>query len=411
MANIELRRLARSATLTAMLSLSLMQSKADAAALKHENGSLNLLWSVPQFKMIDVIRHRNGAVPILIEDAVQKKLAILKVSGGGKLGQSVDLSLATPVSTSDLRISSAAGDAIWIAGRTSRRSEGVASALTSNAYLAKVDLSGKVKWERDFPGEGERMVQDVVALPDGGAGVVGRDGQKIWLAVISERGDLQWDTTVGVASVSAIAFVSGAIWISGLDRASSASGQYEVAVWKYTMDGKLIGRVVVEDKLLEKPMPYWSLRFIVDASFQNIYLLSAWTSSKLMPINAVRMDGTASVIWARKLEGSILEDRGRQGLCWFDVALMQSGDLVVSCPTNSSTEFFRLSAATGAIFTMTATSSSKESCVGDDGWVQFLIPRVADDLWTFGFGRGCSWLGQTNLNPTIGRSLRENSRN
>ena len=123
---------------------------------------------------------------------------------------------------------------LWVAGFTNAYTD-IASAPHSDAYIAQIDESGKVHWERSFGDGGRRSIESIAAIGAGDLIVAGRDGRQGWIARVGEGGRQVWDLRVGNDKGIAVAPLSNdQLVVAGFEATGSSQAKGyrdDVTVW------------------------------------------------------------------------------------------------------------------------------------------------------------------------------------
>jgi len=301
-----------------------------------------------------------------------------------------------------LHIAEGPNETLWIAGY-SRPTVTIFSSRRSFAYLAKLDRTGRVAWEREYGGDSERTIQSLVSMPDGNIIVTGMDSRRTWLAKISGDGDIVWERYVGLGKGSAVAISHRTIGIAAIEADSDKdSGSYieNVGFWAFNEAGEFLGHQVARRGIDNDPDQIAAILGIEggDGAF---YISSAWRGVfTARALQLAKIDLASKIVWSTDLPDTLIKPRGRRGYpeaCTSAVILLADGDPLVSCVTYDHTILFRLSATTGAITRRNLGSpTTPVDCSDLSAPAKFLKERSRTAVWLIGspqsIGGACGWI-------------------
>jgi hypothetical protein len=385
----------------------------EAQPVNDQTKSLVTLWSksappLPEF--FDLARSPAGVVVAIGEDSARKWLLLgLEATGPGRL---VPLPGAAQTQIQDLRLALGDGETLWIGGLRHTRYT-FSSARLSDAYLAKLDRSGQLQWERDLGGQSERAIQSLAALPPGDVVVAGYDDNATWLARISVDGRVLWERTFGLTRAAAVATVADKIVVAAFDKNEKNVGEEDLSVWRFDGSGNLLDHHLIERVIGDRHEPVWFIRLVPEQSDGSAYIFSLWadpielkvplrTTHSLelkepltaAPLHVIKLDSQSQVVWRKELNQNVLTGRSGPRRCLPPTDVLASGDALIACPTDDGIVLSQLDSMTGGL-TQILVQRAPSPCEAEG--TKFVIRRSNNILWMFGETRTCTWLGQVPL--------------
>jgi hypothetical protein len=118
----------------------------------------------------------------------------------------------------------------------------------SDAWVVKIDRSGKVLWSKNYGGNGDNAFRAVVATGKneyvcaGYTNLIGNGDYDVWLVKIDENGTLQWSSTYGGVESDmgyALTVTKNGYVIAG-ETHSFGNGDAKAFIVKTDLDGKLL---------------------------------------------------------------------------------------------------------------------------------------------------------------------------
>jgi hypothetical protein len=388
------------AVLSALIDATSAQPTTDRAR------SLKTLWEiaspgavVPAWR--DIAQSAAESATILIEDDARKNGLLVGSNRAGP-GRLVPL----PVSDDGLRLISA-DNTLWVGGATNQR-RATFGGMLSDAYLAKLDLQGRIIWERTFGARSERELRDMAALPDGDIVVVGGDNQKVWLARISANGQLIWERTFGLSWLASVAVIGNTVFVAAFgedERRQDGAPSRNVSIWRFDIAGRMLGQHRIHTIGEELPKPFWFMKLLVGPA-GDIYFFSSWeffstefSARNYRPVFVKKLDMQGRPIWNIELTQSALQGNPTVGarptdFCRPKLILLQSGNPFISCATAATISFTELSSTSGEADQFILP---QVSCNGLSVEIEFMMQVSEENIWTWGRRRDCVWLGQLTL--------------
>jgi hypothetical protein len=372
---------------------------AEAEPVSDEVRAAGALWSVPRFTMLDLARSSDGTIFILSEDGKKNKSLLVGASVAGP-GRSLPLADRS-MPESNFRLIDG-GDTLWLGGtKNFRRS--VSGSSLSDGYLAKIDREGHVVWDLEIARSRENAILDLAALSSGDVIVTGREDDRNWLARISQDGRISWEKTIGLGKISSVAVIGEEIIVAAFEASNAANAgrdQAQVAIWRFSGTGQLLGHQIVRDDVARNPSSLWLIKAAV--GHDAIYVFSAWTEStqnsrSSKPLGVVKMDKQGRVLWKTEIADTVIPTRLGLQLCVRGVVTLVDGSVLVDCAVEGGIKFFRLDANTGEVAQLFLPNLQRSNCDGVLGWSSFMVQRAQTIAWIFGNGAGCTWLQQLSL--------------
>jgi outer membrane protein assembly factor BamB len=273
----------------------------------------------------------------------------------------------------------------------------------SDAYLVKLDLQGRVTWERTFGGKSQRTIRDMAVLSTGDIVVVGGDDWKTWLARVSPDGQLLWERTFGLSTMAAVAAKQSTILVAAFDgqewgEDKSHSG---IAVWRFDLTGRELGQRRVEEVIDKRPRNYRLWKLLVSPVEDAVYFFGRWRDvHESGPLLAIKLDFQGQMKWRAELPLLVSQDglpdtRFRGPIyCDPNLAVLADGSPIVECMTLSGHRFVRFNSNSGA---ETQFELPSVPCDGQRGAIRMIAESSKENVWVSGYLRGCLWRGQLSL--------------
>jgi outer membrane protein assembly factor BamB len=267
-------------------------------------------------------------------------------------GRSIPLANSKSLTESNLRLIGGEGDTLWIGGAKNYR-RSMFDSPVSDAYLAKLDREGHVVWESEIARNRENEIQDMASLSGGDVVIVGKENDTNWLARFSKEGRKSWEKTFGLGKIASVAVMDDTIVVAAFEANDGTTAQRvlaHVAMWRFSDAGELLDHHIIRDEIARGPHSSWLMKVVLRPN--AIYVFSAWTESwaeprSPKPLNVVKMDTQARVLWRKDIADTILQTRIGPSLCSLDVTVLASGSTLIGCGILGGTNFFRLDANTG----------------------------------------------------------------
>jgi len=202
----------------------------------------------------------------------------------------------------------------------------------SYAWVVKIDVDGKVLWNRTYGGNGDNAFRSVVATSEGDyvcAGYknsIGDGDYRVWLVKIDENGTLLWSDTYGGTGSGlgcALTMAEDGYVIAG-ETHSFGNGDGKAFIVKTDLNGKLLWQRAYGGQKFD------SVDSIIPASSGG-YVVAGFTFSfgkGQRNIWIFNVDDSGNVLWSRT--------QGRQGFQEaFSIVEVTKGQYIVAGMTNS----------------------------------------------------------------------------
>lgn len=336
--------------------------------------ALDVLWSAPYSLSRPASPHNDGTAPGLVFDAqaIHPDGRIIFLGSRVVAGKRVAALFAGPEhNPSDNVIDLALKDAhpgdlsaphpvalavggsgeIWMAGRTNWHLD-IASGHHSDAYLAKIDASGKAAWEKAYGNGGRRQIFSMASLPTDEVAVAGEDGGKGWLARIGSDGNQLWERHLGNDKGNAIASLpAGRLVVAGFDATGSAPTrdyQDHVTAWIVDGSGEVLAQTRIRNAINPSSRSYLGGIWVA-ANDNAIYVVSNWIdSSHAQPVEVSRLDLDGRLLWSRSLPNTVVSMKGTVNSCLPALAVDPHGDVLVACALRGQVQLYQLEQSSGS---------------------------------------------------------------
>ncbi len=228
---------------------------------------------------------------------------------------------------------------IWVGGLTNR-SDDLSRWGHSDAYVARINESGKPRWESVY-GRGHALVANIAPMPSGDLIVAGRDGPQGWIARLDKDGRQLWDLHIGNdKGIGVAALPDNRTFVAGFESTGSGLARDyrdDVIAWVIDESGKPLTRTRVRygiNRFVNSDFGYLS----VAASRHAAYIMSSWSDSKPIEISKLAMNGT--LLWSTRLPDT--QD------CLSHLAISPRGDALTACAGNRWIHLYQLDGSSGA---------------------------------------------------------------
>ncbi|PKO43870.1 MAG: hypothetical protein CVU31_12720 [Betaproteobacteria bacterium HGW-Betaproteobacteria-4] len=296
-------------------------------------------------------------------------------------------------------------DKLWLGGRINQRAF-FPGADTADAYLGKFSRNGQKLAEFVFGGRSWRQIVALHPRRDGGVLVTGpieRSSKEngSWLASISDQGKIAWEKTIGLPSNSAIAEGrDGNIAFVGLSNAHSSghAAEMEAVFWLFDPQGKVLSEQPIRPGI----KAHRSMRFervAIEPSADGYFVLVHWANpSDDKPLDVAKLSPSGQIQWNVSLRHTAVPWAGRAAVwkkCEPRQAVLENGDLLVTCSVEGEIVLSRLDGKTGA---EKIQKVALPSCHERRPAVVTPVPVQKDFVLLFGSRPGnnvatsCSWL-------------------
>jgi outer membrane protein assembly factor BamB len=237
----------------------------------------------------------------------------------------------------------ASGDT-WVGGGTNSYMD-LASGDHRDAYLAKIDGSGKTVWEKAYGNGGWRQILSMVAMPAEEVAVAGEDAGRGWLARIGSDGNQLWERHLGNHKRNAIASLPGnRLVVAGFESTGSSSTkdyQDHVAVWIVDGSGEIVAHTRIRSAINTVPGSNYE-RISVAAANDAIYAISSWTGfPHAQPIEVSKLDLNGKLLWTTSLPDNYTH-------CAPALAINPTGEALVACAIDGQIHIYQIEQSSGS---------------------------------------------------------------
>jgi len=292
---------------------------------------------------------------------------------------------------------------IWVAGGANTYLD-IGSAVHSDAYLARLDETGKAVWERAFSNGGQRNIRSLAATTSGELALFGNDWRDGWLAVSSPDGQLRWEAQIAIGGGGEVAWLDDdRIAVAGFETTGSASGgdyRNHVAVWIFDRSGKVLTKTRIREDMNGTPGSGAGEIHVV-AVKDALYVSSNkddLSHAEPVMLSKIALDGT--LMWSSVLPETILavdsQVRSWQS-CSPRLAVDVGGKPALACAVAGSIHLYRFDGATGA---NRQAQLPLPSCQAGRLSQIFFVPRDSGGHLLVGtrpggnVGENCTWVGR-----------------
>jgi hypothetical protein len=346
----------------------------------------------------------------LLLDAARATMPItvpLALKGVPKSAALDFLGLERRVAPTPLSIAVGDSDNVWIGGMTNQQLS-MASYPHADAYVAKVDQTGKPYWERTY-GDGSRNgIRHLAAMPNGEAIGVGFEAWDGWVARFASDGRKLWVRRVGTDVASAVAALDDdRAVVAGIEASGPSNApdyRQDVVAWILDKSGQIVRRTTVRRRLNTSSIAHFGT-IDVARTKDGIFVASQWSDSKTAKpteVSKLALDG--SLMWTAKLPTTIsdADNIGRRRICTGSLTVAANGDAVLACALGGQIHVFRINLQTGL---HAETLMALPGCQA--GRLAALFPFVSASGEVFlagsrppgNVGPGCSWMGRLHGLP------------
>jgi hypothetical protein len=313
------------------------------------------------------------------------------------------------------KVAAAQGGALWLAGSTNYYL-GIASDPNSDAYIAKVDSTGRVLFEKAF-GEGlyGPGIGTITVLPSGE--VVATGGQvygPLWIAKLTPQGDVEWlhsfprkdeplssrdgGRPSGVALKSIASGPNGELIAAGFKKIDRA-GADVATFWVLNPKGEPINEIQVGNPVSNFNTPH-DEGAKIEVTADSFYVLFSHelATDKVLPQPALltRVDMTGKLLSVKEIQNPIVTNtRFVETIPAFFV--LPNSKIIVAWQIDAKIKLFLLDTQTGDV---ADSETSVPSCQGDLPMHLFFGEDQAGEVFLCGSPRGaavegkplCVWL-------------------
>jgi hypothetical protein len=292
---------------------------------------------------------------------------------------------------------------IWLGGFNNTFRD-IASAPHSDAYLAKVDATGKPIWEMAYGNGRERNIWSIAPLPGADVAVVGREGWGGRVDRIGPDGGQLWERVLGSDLGGAIASLPGdRLAIVGFEATGSAQNrdyQVHVAAWILDGSGRLLTQTRIRDSINKSQGSYFGNVSII-TRHDAIYVTSNWAGlfdAQPVEIAKLSMDGT--LLWTTLLsDTAVADDAAARSWknCAPTLAVTPQGGVLVACSLSGQIQLYQIDQSSGASREshlplpdcQTGYPAALFLAIGKDGTMTLSGSRFNSSV-----APSCSWIGR-----------------
>ena len=289
----------------------------------------------------------------------------------------------------------------WLGG-FSNSYMGMASDSHRDAYLAKLDGTGKLLWERSYGKGGWLAIESIAPTATGGVVGVGRGMRASWLAKIAADGTLLTEHGFGNGKGAAVVPLHGGRFlVLGFNgEGQAAAYQDDLSAWVLDDAGALRGPTRVREALNRASGSYFG-HVVASAVADGAYVASNWSELfRPQAVEVARVGPEGTPLWQQSLPDTISAKETRVttfSTCNPALATLAGGDALVACALDGKIQLYRLNGATGE---QRAVRLPLPECQRDHPAALFLMVRRDGAVLLGGSRPGgnvagnCSWLGR-----------------
>ena len=287
---------------------------------------------------------------VLIREIGQNRLADavpLLLKGVQPAGSLVSWLFSGPAQTPSVSALAVGGSGeTWLGGYTNAFVD-IASSRHSDAYLAKVDATGKPFWEKAYRNQG--AISSIAVLAAGDVAVFGRGRSLGRVARIGPQGDQLWEYPLGNDLGGMIAPLSGdRLAVVGFE--TTETGQH-VTTWILDEKGNQLARTRIRDSISKSQNSYFGNVSLL-TSEDAIYVVSNWTGLfDARPVAIAKISMAGQLLWSTLLPDTIVEVRTSvrswKG-CSPAVGITPQGGVLAACALNEKIQLYQLDQFSGA---------------------------------------------------------------
>jgi len=302
-----------------------------------------------------------------------------------------------------LAVAAGASGEIWVGGGSNSYMD-MASGNHSDAYLAKIDATGKTLWEAVYGDGGRRQIFDLASLPIGEVAVAGEDARKGWVARIGSDGRQLWERRLGNAKHNAIASLSGnRLVLAGFEATGSSSThdyQDHVTAWIVDGSGELLAQTHIRNAINTSEGSYFG-QISVAATNDAIYVISNWSDSfQAQPAEVSKLALDGKLHWTTLLSDTIVSVKGAVPtwrICSPTLAINARGDILVVCALGGQIHIYQLEQSSGSYRESTLSLPDCHKgypaklflAIRNDGTMILSGSRPGSNV-----AASCTWIGQ-----------------
>ncbi len=250
-------------------------------------------------------------------------------------------------------IASGPAGEIWVGGTTNECSD-IGSRPRSDAYVARIDRSGRTHWARTYGKTGRWGVQSLASLSSGDLIIAGRHERQGWIARITSGGQQLWDTRLGNdKGIAVAALPNDRIAIAGFEATGHGPIDYHDHVAASIIDssGKLLKRTRIRDQINKFAGSYGGVVSIATTE-TAIYIMSSWPGLfNPQPIQLAKLTLNGKLLWSTSLPDSIAAIK-RAVTTWRScrtaLGVTADGNPLIACARNGQIHLYQFDGISGA---------------------------------------------------------------
>ncbi len=243
---------------------------------------------------------------------------------------------------------------IWVGGASNAYYD-FASSPHSDAYLAKVDPTGKPIWEMAYGNGGLRAIWSIAWLPTGDVAMVGREGWGGRVARIGPDGSQLWERPLGNDLGGAIAPLPGdRIAVVGFEATGSGQNRdyrTHITAWIIDGSGRQLAQTRVRDSISKSQYSYFGNVLLVTTD-DAIYVASNWTGLfDAQPVEITKLSIDGKFLWSTLLPDTavVVEKAVRTWKgCSPTLAVTPRGGVLVACALDDQIHLYQFDQSSGA---------------------------------------------------------------
>jgi outer membrane protein assembly factor BamB len=287
----------------------------------------------------------------------------------------------------------APGGEIWVAGSSNHYMD-LASYRHSDAYLARIDETGRPLWEKTYGDGSRRRIRRIAPMASGNLAVAGSDRREGWLAMVDPNGQQLWELRLGNDQDNAVAAISeDRLVVVGFETTGSGATkdfQQHATAWTVDVSGTILAKTRIRNPINRPPHSYFG-RIWVAETRDCVYIASSWRDhSFALPVEVTKMHPDGSLLWKTTLPDT-LKAVGSPTL-----AITPSGNAIIACALDHIL-IYQLNGSTGSYRESNLPFPECQSTVSPD---LFLAVRRDGTMILSGSppfgnsGTSCTWIGR-----------------
>jgi outer membrane protein assembly factor BamB len=295
----------------------------------------------------------DGRVAFLGRQLAPKAMSPVLLTDAERDGAESGVTLKLRGGVSTLAIG--AGGEIWVGGASNMYVDWTAY-RHSDAYLARLDATGRPLWEKSYGNGGRRSIKSITRMSSGDLAVAGSDEWDGWLARITADGRPLWERHIGNDLGNAVASLpDNRLIVVGFESTGSGSTkdyQVHVIAWIIVSSGNIVAQTRVRNSISRVERSYFG-KISVAVTADAVYVASNWQGlfdARAVEVAKLRLDGT--LLWSTLLPDTIkavdTAARATWRICSPTLAITPRGDAVVACSLESQIHVYQLDGSSGS---------------------------------------------------------------